>query len=162
MLAVLLLAALALGACYRPDPNVTESGKGRPQLTIDFPERVDPGATEVATLNVRNPGPGDMPSVVVAFSRVGDPQLPEPIVDVGSGGRNEAIVDVSPKPVAISQDAVIYRFEGLPESETMTIRFTLQLPEKRGEFGNAVQVYDGHEPERATGARLSVAVGVTV
>jgi hypothetical protein len=122
---------------------------------VDFPAELEPGATETATFVVNNPGPGDMESVLVVFSRIGDPSLPEPIVDSGTGGQTEAVTSVSPEPVAISPDAVRYRFGSLPEGESMTIRFELLLPDGNGEVGNAVQVYDGAEPERAGGVRLA-------
>ncbi len=155
-MAVIVVALLAgLGACYRPNPNVTETGKGKPQMTIEFPAESTSGSRETAAISVTNPGPGDMPSVVVAFSRIGDPSLPEPIVDSAIGGTNPAIVSIDPDPDVIAPDAVTYRFAGLPEGESMTISFTFQLPKGRGEVGNAVQVYDGAEPERATGGRLS-------
>jgi hypothetical protein len=96
-----------------------------------------------------------MDSVVISFSRVGDPSLPEPIVESGTGGQTEAVTSVSPEPVAVSPDAVNYRFGPLAEGDSMTIRFELLLPDARGEVGNAVQVWDGSEPERAGGDRLS-------
>jgi hypothetical protein len=97
-----------------------------------------------------------MESVVVAFSRIGDPELPEPIVDAGAGGQAEAVADVSPDPVAVSPDGVIYRFEGLPEGDSTQIVFELVLPKGSGEVGNAVLVSDGAVPQRAEGFRLSI------
>jgi hypothetical protein len=156
--AVATLAAIVLigapGCYYGPDPNLTKTGKGKPTVTVDFPAELEPGVTETAAFVVTNPGPGDMESVVLAFSRVGDPSLPEPIVDSGTGGQTEAVTSVSPEPVAVSPDAVNYRFGPLPEGESMTIRFDLVLPDATGDVGNAVQVYDGAEPERAGGVRL--------
>jgi hypothetical protein len=153
-----LVAIVFIGTsgCYwGPDPNLTKTGKGKPTITVEFPATLEPGATETATLVVTNPGPGDMESVVVAFSRVGDPSLPEPIVEAGTGGQTKAVTSVSPEPVAVSPDAVNYRFGPLEEGDSMTIRFELLLPNSTGEVGNAVQVYDGAEPERAGGVRLS-------
>jgi hypothetical protein len=97
--------------------------------------------------------------VVVAFSRLGDPKLPTPIVEVGRGGRSEGIAGVQPKPDVISPDGVIYRFGSLGEGESMQITFELVMPNVRGEVGNAVTVYDGDEPGRARGARISVSLG---
>jgi hypothetical protein len=157
--AVATLAAIVLlgtsGCYWGPDPNLTKTGKGKPTITVEFPPELEPGTTETATFVVTNPGPGDMESVVLAFSRVGDPSLPEPIVDSGTGGQTEAVASVSPEPVAVSPDAVNYRFGSLPEGESMTIRFEVLLPDATGDVGNAVQVYDGAEPERAGGVRLA-------
>ena len=157
--AVAALAAIVListsGCYWGPDPNLTKTGKGKPTITVEFPATLEAGATETATFVVTNPGPGDMQSVLLAFSRVGDPSLPEPIIEAGSGGQTEAVTSVSPEPVAVHPDGVTYRFGALPEGESMTIRFELLLPNETGEVGNAVQVYDGHEPARAGGVRLA-------
>jgi hypothetical protein len=157
--AVAALAAIVfmgVSACYwGPDPSLTETGKGKPTITAEFPATSEPGTTQTATFVVTNPGPGDMKSVVLTFGRVGDPSLPEPIVESGTGGQTEAVTSVSPEPVAVSPDAVNYRFGPLPEGESMTIRFELLLPDGTGEVGNAVQAYDGYEPARAGGVRLA-------
>ena len=108
-------------------------------------------------LTVSNPGPGDFSSTVVAFSRVGDPSLPGPIVEPGRRA-SRAVRAVEPKPVAVSPDGVVYTFEGIAEGESRTFVFTVRLPEKTGSFGNAVQVYDGGEPDRARGVRLQTRV----
>ncbi len=149
------LLALILTGCYRADSNLTESGKGRPQVTASMPEEAAPGDLIEAVVNVSNPGPGDMESVVVAFSRIGDPDLPTPIVEVGTGGQSEGVEDVKPDPVVVSPDGVRFRFGALAEGEELEIVFTLVMPKANGEVGNAVTVYDGSEPERARGARLS-------
>jgi hypothetical protein len=65
---------------------------------------------------------------------------------------------VTPQPVAISEDAVIYRFGGLTEGASMEITFELVMPPVTGDVGNAVTVYDGAEPERARGARLKISL----
>lgn len=153
-------ALLLLGGCYRgPDPDLTETGKGRPDVSATVPERAERGDTVEAVIEVSNPGPGDMASVVVAFSRVGDPSLPTPIVEVGRGGRSEGIASVDPEPEVISPDGVIYRFDALPEGESTSITFELVMPDVRGEVGNAVTVYDGSEPERARGTRILISLG---
>lgn len=154
-----LLSAVALMAgCYRADPSLTAAGNGKPEVTATAPESADPGSTVTAEIVVTNPGPGDMKSVVVSFSRIGSPELPEPIVDTGSGGQSPGVVDVTPPPVVVSPDGVVYRFAGLPEGESMEISFELMLPEGSGDVGNAILVYDGDEPERAEGVRLSIAL----
>ena len=154
--ALLCGSSILSGACYgTPDSSLTSSGKGKPEVAASIPATAEQGATVVAEVNVSNPGPGDMESVVLAFSRIGDPDLPDPIVDAGQGGQSEAVASVSPEPVAVSQDGVIYRFAGLAEGDSMQIRFELVLPRSNGEVGNAVLVYDGADPERAKGTRLA-------
>lgn len=154
--AALALVALLAGACVgEPDPNLTESGKGKPEVTALMPNEAEPGSTVTAAVRIANPGPGDMESVVVAFSRIGDSELPEPIVDVGTGGQTDGVKSVNPEPVAVSPDGVSYRFGPLPEGQALEIRFELVLPDVKGEVGNAILVYDGAEPERAKGTRVS-------
>lgn len=153
---ILSAIALSLSGCYSgPDPNLTESGKGLPEVTASMPEKASPGDTVEAVVTVTNPGPAAIDEVVVAFSRIGDPDLPVPIVEVGAGGQSEGVAGVTPKPIAISPDGVIYRFEGLAEGDSMDITFELVMPRAEGEIGNAVTVYDGAEPERARGTRLA-------
>lgn len=144
-----LCLCFVVGACYEPPP-VT-----KPEVTADFPATAEARDTVAVTLSVSNPGP-EMESVVVAFSRIGDPELPEPIVDAGTGGRSEGVAEVTPDPVAVSPDGVIYRFEGLGEGESMEITFDLVMPNGSGEVGNAVLVSDGAVPQRAKGVRLSI------
>ncbi len=112
---------------------------------------------------MRDPGPGDMSSVVVAFSRTGPSPgataLPPPIVDVGFGQTNPAIAAIRPTPAAISPDAVVYRFGPLKTGHSMTIRFTVKVPRTPGVLANAVVVYDGQHPDRARGVRLQTVVG---
>ena len=160
VLPLLLAALLVTPGCYRgADADLTETGKGRPDVVATAPAESSPGETVEAVIEVSNPGPGDMASVVVAFSRIGDPELPTPIVEVGSGGSSEGVADVSPKPDVISPDGVIYRFGGLAEGESMQITFELVMPDVRGKVGNAVTVYDGSEPSRARGTRIEVSLG---
>jgi hypothetical protein len=155
----LVAVVVSSGACYRgPDPDLTQTGKGRPTVVADFPEQAEAGDTVDAVIKVTNPGPGDMVSIVVAFSRLGDPSLPTPIVEVGTGGSSEGVAGVDPEPKVISPDGVIYRFDGLPEGESTSITFELVMPAIRGEVGNAVTVYDGSEPERARGARILISL----
>ncbi|MBA3431710.1 MAG: hypothetical protein H0U16_09560 [Actinobacteria bacterium] len=160
-LSMLLLPSLglALGACYGDAPRLSESGQGLPEVTVDFPLRAEAGSTQEAVFGVSNPGPGDIGSLVVAFARAGDPDLPEPIVDAGSRGANEAVVSVEPEPLGVSDDGVVYRFEGIEEGKATTIAFRLEVPDISGTAANAVQVYDGADIERATGVRLETTVG---
>ena len=150
--------AFVLAACYGPDPDLTAQGKGLPELSLDFPATAAPGSVETAVLTVDNPGPADMSAIVVAFSRLGDPALPVPIVEVAGPGQEDPVRSVDPKPTAVSRDGAIYTFGPLDEGGTMTIRFELAIPEVEGKVGNAVQVYDGREPDRARGVRLETKV----
>ena len=152
------IALLLLAACVGPDPNVTEGGKGKPELELAFPRSAAPGSIQVAELTITNPGPGDMESVVVAFSRLGDPSLPAPVVDVAGRGREGAVEDVSPEPNAISQDGIIYTFDAIAEGDSTTITFRLRMPVTPGPAGNAVLVYEGRDPERARGVRLEIEI----
>ena len=159
----ILVAAVGfalLGACFENDANLTESGEGKPELSLSFPESTMSGSTEVAELTILNPGPGEMESLVVAFSRLGDPRLPPPIVDVSPRrGRDGAVQDVSPPPRAVSPDGIIYTFDGLGEGEQLVIEFTLRIPLADGPAGNAILVYEGQDPGRARGVRLETEVG---
>ena len=154
-----LVAALSFTACYGDTQSLTDDGKGFPELTIDFPVSTTPGATESATLVIENPGPGDMKSLVVAFSRLGDPELPPPIVDVIARGQKGAVEDVSPEPTAVSPDGIVYTFDGIDEGGSMTLTFTLVMPQETGPAGNAILVYPGEDPDRSRGVRLETEVG---
>jgi hypothetical protein len=152
-LAALATFVLVLGSCYGPDASLTESGKSKPELELQFPSTTAPGATEVAELTITNPGPQAMDSLVVAFSRLGDPDLPAPVVDVAPPNGEGAVRDVSPKPRGSSPEGIIYTFEGLEDDASVTISFTLVMPTDSGAAGNAILVYDGRDPERARGVR---------
>ena len=151
------VSLLLLTACYGPDPNVTPEG-GLPVPTIDFPDPVTAGSTQTLTLTVENPGPEDMDSVAVAFSRLGDPQLPLPLIDVAAKDAKGPVVDVSPSPNGTSPDRVVFTFDGIDEGDSETILFTILVPEEPGLYGNAVQVYEGSHPNRARGVRLETHV----
>lgn len=160
-----LLLALALGvagtACGS-DAGLTESGKGYPELSITFPETAKVSAEAEAVLTIENPGPGDIDTLAVAFATIapspGTRELPLPIVGIGSGKANPAIVAVDPEPRAISQDGVVYTFDGLEEGASTDITFTLKMPVRPGIAANSVQVYDGRDIERARGIRLQTTV----
>jgi hypothetical protein len=156
-----LLVTVAFVGCFGQDPDVTPSGKGRPELTLDFPATSSPGSTQAARLAVANPGPEPMTSLVVAFLRVGPAQggeLPEPIVDGAARQQNPAIVDIEPEPRAVSQAAVEFTFDGLAEGESTTITFRLRVPRTLGEAANSITVYDGSDANRARGIRLQTMV----
>jgi hypothetical protein len=161
----LLAGALALAllpACFGPDPNLTESGKGKPLVTVEFPASASAGSVQTATLTVENPGPGDMGSVVVAFASVGVPAasgpLPGELVPVTTTAENPAITAVTPEPDNVSDDGVVYVFGGLEEGARMEISFSIRVPAERGPAANSVSVYAGEEADRIRGVRLETVV----
>jgi hypothetical protein len=158
--AALVALALVATACFGPDANQTEEGEGLPFITAEFPDVTEPGATETLSLVVENPGPGDLSSVFVTFSRVGAAEgksLPTPIVDVVPKGESSPILAIRPEPVKQAQD-IRFRFAGLPEGETMELEFDLRMPTQAGVAANSVQVYDGGDPDRIRGVLLSTRV----
>lgn len=160
--AAALMVLVALSGCFGPRTNLTESGKGKPLLSIDFPETVAPGSSATATLTVENPGPGDMGSIVVAFAAVGvaaaSGPLPADLVPISSSRDNPAVVAVTPEPETVSRDGVVYVFRGLAEGTTTEIRFEIVVPEEPGTAANSVSVYDGSEPDRIRGVRIETLV----
>lgn len=158
--AVVLLTLL--GGCFGPDPNVTESGKGKPVLSIEFPESVERGSTATAALTVENPGPGDMGSVVVAFAPVGvaaaSGPLPAELVPLAASDENPAVASIDPKPRDVSGDGVVYVFDGLAEGETREISFDIRVPDEPGPAANSVSVYAGEDASRIRGLRLETVV----
>jgi hypothetical protein len=164
-LAAATVFALLLASCLGPDPNLTESGQGKPEITVEFPGRVPAGSTQEATFTVTNPGPGAINVLAIAFARLGDPKLPQPIVDVAPRSER-AVLEIDPRPRAVSRDGVVYAFgqaqgEGgpvLPVGESLEITFTLSMPVTPGPAGNSVQAYDGDEVDRARGVRLETEI----
>jgi hypothetical protein len=156
--ALLWLIPIACGS----DAGLTEGGKGYPELSIDFPEAARASETARAVLTVSNPGPGDIDTVAVAFATIapspGTREFPIPIVGIGSGGENPTVLEVSPEPRAVSDDGVVYTFEGIEEGDSTSITFTLKMPVQPGIAANSVQVYDGRDIERARGIRLQTTV----
>ena len=149
-------AALALASCA----GTSDAQKPLPQ--ISFPKQVAAGSVQRAHLHISNPGSKALDSVVVAFSdlgRVADKtQIPAPIVGPGFKGHNPAIIDVRPKPVAVSDDGLVYRFGGLAGGESEDITFSLKVPVKPGLAANAVIVSDGSDLKRSRGVPLSTQV----
>ena len=158
-LVTLAALAMVLGSCVGPDPSLTEGGKSKPELSLEFPSSAAPGTVETAELTITNPGPGAMDSIVVAFSRLGDPDLPAPVVDVAPPNGRGAVRDITPEPNGPSPEGIIFTFEGLGVGESRTITFDLTVPQDTGPAGNAILVYDGQDPERARGVRLETEVG---
>jgi hypothetical protein len=164
-----LAATIFLGACSGGDSNVTETGKGRPQVSVEFPERTEPGEIYDAILTVSNPGPGDMNTIAVAFATIaptpGAQEMPLPLIGLGRNETNPSIVSVQPEPSGVSSDAVVFTFREidgsprLPQGESITITFSIRVPVTAGIAGASVQVYDGQEIDRASGVRLQTSVG---
>src|SRR5918995_1185212 len=106
-------ASTALVSCFGPDPNLTESGKGKPEVTIDFPAQLQRRSVETAVVTVTNPGPGDMAGFSIEFSlvgKVGNETLPTPLVAAGAGERSPSIEGVEPDPTAVSLEGVRFFF----------------------------------------------------
>lgn len=153
-----LLGLVVFTACAGPDPNLTESGTGKPQVTAEFPEQAAAGQVVTAVITITNPGPEDMTSVVVSFARVGDPSLPYPIVEPLPNRARAGIDDIRPDPTGESPPDATYTFGPLAEGDSTTLEFDLVIPDRDGTVGNSVQVYDGAEPERARGVRIETEV----
>lgn len=158
VLAAVTILAVAGIACAGPDPNVTETGAGKPTIAVDFPETAEPGDVLTATIEISNPGPRDIDVIVVSFARVGDPSLPLPIVEPLPGRARSGIVGIRPEPSGESPPDATYTFGGLEEGASTTIEFDLRIPDVDGTVGNVVQVYDGAEVARASGARIETEV----
>ena len=157
-----LIAATLLAGCYGPDPNVTDSGMGKPIVSVEFPDQVERGSVHSARIEIENPGPGVMSRISVTFSLVGQASaaggIPPAIVPLGAGGENEAVLDVSPEPVAVSADGIVYVFDGVGEGETTTIEFEIRVPDEAGIAANAVIVSDAQDVERARGTRMETTI----
>ena len=157
-----IAASLLLTACFGPDPNLTETGKGKPVLDVEFPAEVSPGSVETATLTVENPGPGRIDVVTVAFAGVGVPAasgpLPVDLVPITTTSDNPAVRSVEPEPREVSGDGVVYYFGALEEGGVMEIAFELVMPDEPGPAASSVSVYDGRETDRIRGVRLATTV----
>jgi hypothetical protein len=161
--AVLVCLGLFLFAgCVRDTSGLTSSGLGKPGLSVSFPEAAPAGSTQTAVLEVSNPGPGEMRVLAVTFVLVGpgpnQKELPRPLI---AGGVNEStgeIVSVSPEPRSVSDDGLVYTFDGLAEGATTKISFEIRVPQVPGAFANSVQVHDGQDLERLTGVRLDTLI----
>ncbi len=160
---------VVLASCFGGgDPNLTDAGKGKPEVAVDFPETTTPASIHEAIVRITNPGPGDIGTVAVAFAFIGptsgQTEFPVPIVPLGAKGKNPAVVSVSPEPTGISDDGTVYTFgplggaPRLPEGDEVTIVFELRVPEEPGPAANSVQAYDGNEFDRARGVRMTTEV----
>lgn len=161
-----LFAAVAglalLSGCFGADPNLTDGGKGKPLLGVEFPGSVSRGGTATATLTVENPGPGDMGSVVVAFASVGvagaSGPIPTELVPLTTSSDNPVMVSIEPEPRNVSDDGVIYVFDGLPQGESREITFEIRVPDEAGPAANSVSVYAGEDADRVRGVLLQTEV----
>jgi hypothetical protein len=164
-----LSSLLLLGAvCAGPDATTTDSGQALPRVQVRFPDQAAPAAVETATIEVANPGPGDIESLFVAFSLVGvggSDGVAEPLVEIGARARSPSVVAVRPKPDATSSDGVTYKFsdpEGsgpvLEAGRSFEVQFDVRVPAEPGRAASSVQVYAGEDPERSQGALLETEV----
>lgn len=168
---ILVLAVAFLSSCYGPDPNLTESGQGRPTIDVEFPSSVAPGSVHDMQVTVDNPGPGDLSILSVSFTLVGvagEPQPPDPLVQPGTKGRSVSVVSVDPVPGSVSEDGTIYLFGDadaastpdpfLPEGASASLTFRVRIPDRIGLLANSVTAYDGREPTRARGVLVKTEV----
>lgn len=168
--AAFVLVALLSAGCYGEDSNLTESGKGKPRVVVDFPATAEAGSTQELTIEVTNPGPGAMPNVFVAFTLVGvggAEGVAQPLVVGGPGGRSPSVEAVDPEPIDSGEAGTVYKFASapggagepfLPVGKSVSLKFRIELPERAGSYANSLQVYDGSEPDRAGGFMLEVEV----
>ncbi|MGH2736921.1 MAG: hypothetical protein ACRDKZ_15180 [Actinomycetota bacterium] len=160
-LAVIGACALLFAACFPGDQNLTESGEGKPVVAADFPATVQPGSTNDLTIEVSNPGPGDIDSVLVAFALVGiggEQGNARPLVVPGARDDSPSVDEVEPEPVGVGEGGTIYRFGGLAVDGSGTYRFEIVTPDEPGTYANSLQVYDGADPQRIDGLRLQTEV----
>ncbi len=157
-IAAALLAILSVSACSGPDANLTETGKAKPQLSAEFPATAARGEVVTATLQISNPGPADIGTLVVSFARVGDPSLPPPIVEPRRSRQASGIEAIRPEPTGESPPDATYTFPGIAEGGSTTLEFDLRIPNETGTLGNSIQVYDGAEIDRARGVRIETEV----
>lgn len=156
-----MVVSILCVACFPPDTELTDAGRGLPDLTAEIEPVLEPGSTTQLSVIITNPGPGDMTSVIVSFSRVGasaQEELPQPLVDVGVQKESDSIIGSDPEPESISLDAMTYKFAGLREGESVTIVFELKVPKQQGAYANALVAYDGVDVERARGIRINATV----
>lgn len=157
----IVVIALIATACLGVDTNVTESGKGVPEVTLDFPRSVDTGSTSTLRVSVANPGPGDIDSLFIAFAAVGIGGRQGnalPLVVPTRRGTSRSVAAVQPDPVAVGGGGVIFRFGPLDVDESADFNFEIVAPEEPGTYANSVQAYDGLDTERISGVALETEV----
>jgi hypothetical protein len=148
---VAALALVSLGACYGGDARLSPRGGGLPEVTVSFPPTAAPGSVHEAVIEVTNPGPGDIGSLLIAFSLVGvaGEGAATPLVVVGARHESPSVVAIRPRPAAVSADGVVYRFDTgsrsgtasepiLPSGESLRIEFDIEVPHEPGPAANSV------------------------
>ena|GEM_PF-1353169 len=161
-LGIPLATALLLGAVCAGQP----AGPGQPQLQVSFPSQARSAAVETAILEVTNPGPEAIDSLLVSFSLVGSAggTVSQSLVASGARKKSPSIEDVRPEPGGISLDGVVFRFAGegsaavLDAGEKISLEFDIRVPRSPGLSASSVQVYAGENPERAQGVRLETEI----
>jgi hypothetical protein len=153
-----LLATILLPGCFSNDADLTPQGEGKPVVAVDIPEQTEAGGRVVATVEIQNPGPGDIDDLVVSFSVLGAPDLPNALVGFGSNGQNPSIISIDPEPEGVSPDGVVYRFGPLEEGDSTSVEFTLRTPAEPGTYANSVTVSDGGDVERSKGVPMETLV----
>jgi hypothetical protein len=158
------IACLLLSGCFGSGAELSDSGKGLLTVSVEFPATSPAGSVQTATIEVGNPGPGDIDVLAVTFATIGpapgERDLPKPIVWTGgAGGEHPDVVAIDPEPRAVSRDGIVYTFDGLAEGETRIITFELRVPDEPGTAANSLQVADGRELDRGRGVRLTTVVG---
>lgn len=157
-----MLATLMLGAVCAGEP----AGPGQPQLEVSFPAQTQSSDVETAILEVTNPGPEEIDSLLVSFSLVGSAggTVSQALVASGARKKSPSIEDVRPEPGGVSLDGVVFRFAGegsapvLDAGEKISLEFDIRVPRSPGLSASSVQVYAGENPERAQGVRLETEV----
>lgn len=159
---VVAAALFAAGALVLSGCASSGTDAQKPEPSLSFPKQVPARSVKKASLRITNPGSPAIDIIVVAFSDLGrapnEPGIPEPIVRPGFGGKNRSVLAVTPKPVAVSDDGLVYRFGRLGAGQEMRITFALRMPARPGLAANAVIVSDGSDPNRSRGVALSTHV----
>ena len=156
----LLIVILVFGGLAVTQLRTSEEGAGeqKPVVSVDFPATAEAGSIQTAVVNVQNPAASDIESLFVSFSALavaGGEDFPTPIVGGALTGKDSAVIDVQPEPVA-EGEGVRFGFGPLEAGETTTIRFELRMPETTGPAANSIAVYDGTIPERSSGDSIEV------
>ncbi|MDQ3955715.1 MAG: hypothetical protein M3285_09220 [Actinomycetota bacterium] len=164
---VLFVVAIAVGALVLGGLAVSRLGdtgevgdKAELSVSVSFPTTAAPGDVATAAITVTNSGSADVKALFVSFSLVGgggEAGVVEPLVEAVAG-EQPSIVAVRPPPDATG-GGMRYGFGRLAAGDSTTVEFDLRVPESPGTASNSVQVYDGSDPDVATGARLTTEVG---
>ena len=164
---VLFIVAIAAGALVLGGLAISRLGdtgevadKAELSVSVSFPTTAAPGDVETAEITVTNSGSADVEKLFVSFSLVGgggEGGVIDPLVEAVAG-EQPSVVAVRPSPDITGGD-IRYGFGRLAAGDSTTVEFDLRVPESPGTAANSVQVYDGSNPDVATGARLTTEVG---